>query len=441
MFAFRDLHVLSAAAVVAVILFMGSKAWATDRLVPSHYSTIQAAINASVDGDKIIVSPGTYHETITLSRAVTVTGTNPENPSVTLATVISGDTMHPVITVASTGSRALKGLTIQNGSDGVFVGGGGGGTTISKCLIRNNYGNGVNMDLWSGGTTVSFCWITNNYSSGIRAIANTTLTVEAGLIAGNQSGGVSLGSGIYTNVIRDCMIVGNTSLDRGGGIYSRDTKLTISNCTIANNQANVGGGLAFYSSSYSDTITLTQSIVWGNTAATGPAFALEGSTFADPETFTANYSDIQAGSYVGQGNWSWSVAANCFSTIPQFANANGPDGNPSTWADNDYHIQMASPCRNTGNAAFVPVSGETDSDGQPRVLYSRVDVGADEYLIAGDIDLDGAVILADLKLLVAAWNSTPTSPNWNPYADLDRDGAVILADLKILVANWNVHLP
>lgn len=57
--------------------------------------------------------------------------------------------------------------------------------------------------------------------------------------------------------------------------------------------------------------------------------------------------------------------------------------------------------------------------------------------IAGDIDGDGAVILADLKLLVAAWNSTPTSPNWNPYADIDADSAVNLADLKILVAHWN----
>lgn len=57
--------------------------------------------------------------------------------------------------------------------------------------------------------------------------------------------------------------------------------------------------------------------------------------------------------------------------------------------------------------------------------------------LTGDIDADGAVILADLKSLVAAWNTTPASPNWNLNADIDGDGAVILADLKILVANWN----
>ena len=36
-------------------------------LVPSSYSTIQAAVNASVDGDTVLVSPGTYNETVSLN--------------------------------------------------------------------------------------------------------------------------------------------------------------------------------------------------------------------------------------------------------------------------------------------------------------------------------------------------------------------------------------
>lgn len=55
----------------------------------------------------------------------------------------------------------------------------------------------------------------------------------------------------------------------------------------------------------------------------------------------------------------------------------------------------------------------------------------------GDIDNDNSVNLADLKLLVAAWNATPAAGNWNPCADLDADIALTLGDLKILVANWN----
>ena len=36
-------------------------------LVPSAYSTIQAAVNASVDGDTVLVSPGLYNETVSLN--------------------------------------------------------------------------------------------------------------------------------------------------------------------------------------------------------------------------------------------------------------------------------------------------------------------------------------------------------------------------------------
>lgn len=60
--------------------------------------------------------------------------------------------------------------------------------------------------------------------------------------------------------------------------------------------------------------------------------------------------------------------------------------------------------------------------------------------LCGDIDHDNTVILADLKLLVAAWNSLPSSGNWNPAADLDDTGSSNLGDLKLLIANWNRSL-
>lgn len=55
----------------------------------------------------------------------------------------------------------------------------------------------------------------------------------------------------------------------------------------------------------------------------------------------------------------------------------------------------------------------------------------------GDINQDYDVNIADLKLLVSAWNSTPNSGNWNAAADLDNSASVTLGDLKVLMANWN----
>ena len=41
--------------------------------VPADYPTIQQAIDASVNGDEIVVQPGTYHETIEIDgRSITL---------------------------------------------------------------------------------------------------------------------------------------------------------------------------------------------------------------------------------------------------------------------------------------------------------------------------------------------------------------------------------
>jgi hypothetical protein len=44
----------------------------------------------------------------------------------------------------------------------------------------------------------------------------------------------------------------------------------------------------------------------------------------------------------------------------------------------NYHLQTGSPMINTGAPTYVPVPGEVDLDGQPRVLGLRVDIGVDE---------------------------------------------------------------
>jgi hypothetical protein len=41
-----------------------------------------------------------------------------------------------------------------------------------------------------------------------------------------------------------------------------------------------------------------------------------------------------------------------------------------------------------------------------------------------DLDGDGDTDLSDLGILLAAWDSTPGDPNWDPRADLSGDGAV-----------------
>jgi len=55
---------------------------------------------------------------------------------------------------------------------------------------------------------------------------------------------------------------------------------------------------------------------------------------------------------------------------PRFA---GPDAS-------DYHLKPDSPCINAGDPDFTVGGGDTDIDGDARILARRVDIGADEYL-------------------------------------------------------------
>lgn len=129
---------------------------------------------------------------------------------------------------------------------------------------------------------------------------------------------------------------------------------------------------------------------------------------------------------------------------------------------------------NTGTAAslaFGGLAGDIDSDGSVNLADLKMlvanwgrqagDPGADtradvdsngsvdlsdlKTLVAnfgnaspvpGDISGDNAVSLADFKSLLTAWNSTVAGSNWSVKADLDDSGNVNLHDLKILITNW-----
>jgi len=60
--------------VMAAAAFATS-AFGTDRLVPQQYPTIQSAVDASVNGDRVVVSPGTYSGTVRIeSKSIALLG-------------------------------------------------------------------------------------------------------------------------------------------------------------------------------------------------------------------------------------------------------------------------------------------------------------------------------------------------------------------------------
>jgi hypothetical protein len=94
------------------------------------------------------------------------------------------------------------------------------------------------------------------------------------------------------------------------------------------------------------------------------------------------------------------------------------------------HLLPDSPAIDSGDPDYVGEPGETDLDGKPRVLCGRVDRGAYEYGLVGDIDCDRAVTLADFH----EWAGCETGPG-EPVAlgdcqalDAFTDGLIDLHD-------------
>ena len=289
-------------AVLSLLILCAVPAFSATIHVPADQPTIQAGINVALDGDLVLVAPGTYLENIEIGgRQITVEGEQGAD-----VTVIDGNQTGSVVRfMDSSGDSILDGFTVTNGNEN-----GGGGIfcydsspTIMNCTISGNIAH--NND--GGGI---YC----NYSSP---------TIMNCIIWGNVA--VGSGGGIYCNysspTITNCTISENRTNAYGGGAISchSSSSPTITNCTITNNTAySSGGGI-----SCGGSLTVLNSILWGNYAPDDPE--IHGGT---PEI---TYSDIEGG-FTGTGNINL---------------------NPLFWGGGYYRLTEGSPCIDAGNPSVV----------------------------------------------------------------------------------------
>ena len=138
-------------AIVAVLTvpFLSASGQAAVLHVPGDYAHIQTAIDAGNNGDAILVSPGVYYENVNFKgKALTLSSTNPADPSVVQSTIIHASGQSSVVSFVTgeTSNSILAGFTITGGygtvnpafGTGIYWGGGIYCNGSSPTIVGNN---------------------------------------------------------------------------------------------------------------------------------------------------------------------------------------------------------------------------------------------------------------------------------------------------------------
>jgi hypothetical protein len=276
-------------------------------LESAPFATIQAAIDYSIEGDTVLVLPGTYQENINFNGKNIVVGSlflTTQDTAHISQTIIDGNQGGSVVTFQSGEdlTAQLTGFTIQNGSgtqgcgndlfDPNACGGqdfhGGGivlyesNPTLDHLRITHNVlpnneligaPSGTGGGIYVSESTSILRNLTIAYNEAGRGagmqVLNSNLTVESCNITNNtgwDSGGNPDGDGAgialrYSNpIISNCLIASNL----GTGITcDNGSNPVIIHCTITNNVASQGGGIIFGQASAPSVLN---SIIWNNTS-------------------------------------------------------------------------------------------------------------------------------------------------------------------------------
>jgi hypothetical protein len=232
------------------------------------FATVQAAVDAAARNDVIEMAAGTYVGQVQMpeGKPLTLHGAGAG------ATIIDGNTVGNAalrFDGRNPGASTIDGVTLRNGGSGLMING------VATVALANSAvsGNGVGISTAGGRLilTVTNCSITGN-GGGMNLNSAGKAKITASLISGNSSGG-GIASGVRLTIV-DSTISNNTSQDDGGGIHSLYGTLTVMGSTISGNtstgdgHSSVGNGGGIDAGPISK-IVIENSTISGNSAVNG----------------------------------------------------------------------------------------------------------------------------------------------------------------------------
>lgn len=273
-------------------------------------------------------------------------------------------------------------LTITNsliakntaGEGGGFYCASGSSNNISDSAILENTayyrGGGICTPGYCSLTITDTALLENtaDYGGGVYCVSDSDLAILNTTIhenTGEYGGGVCCAGG--SPIIANTTISDNSAEYHGGGVACAVGSPIITNATIVGNMTNVSGaGGGFYCEDTSTPI-LVNTILWDNSASTGPEIYIGSAAY--PSIFSISYSDVKGGQtsvHLESGNTlNWGDGM--IDADPMFVDSE----------NHDFHLTYSSPCKDVGDNS--PLSEIIDMEGDPRIAYETVDMGADEF--------------------------------------------------------------
>lgn len=457
------------------------------------FSTIQSAIDASADGDVVVVLPNhcnesnRWHEKIDFhGKSIRLQSANPADPVIVAATILDGNStgtaVQSLATPPAMPSIEIDGFTFADCYRALNLSStnalldrcrmtatkftalsitGSPETPPAVSIRRTTFDdNPANKLINALHASLSFsdCSFRRNHSGQNATLMFANCEVELTDCLLSENGQSPTGFGLIAWLGGPRLEVSRCRFEANSGTQASclwiagadDQPVLISDCLFVANRSTAYGGAIR---------NLSSNAVIKSCTLTGNLGAKSGAIYSNQPSLTLTGCIVRSNRAVEPDNLLSNQLSGFLENI-HYCNVEGlAKDNPSNfdspaqfvsdgfWQDNgtpttsddtfvagDYHLLPDSPCINAADPGIVAAADIEDLDHQPRVMDCRLDMGAFEsagaLLNSGDYDADGLITPADIAPFVASLLH-PT--NLDCVTDLNADGVRDAKDLIVFV--------